>query len=110
MIIIIMYLKYQYKVKDGVDDDNNDYVNTAQKDPYGNNIGLDTNPDYENAAAIKMDTSPIYDTAVIRMDTNLAYGTAAIKMNTNPAYGTPASIKIDTNPAYAATTVTYTTK
>ena len=87
-----MYLKYQYKVKDGVDDDNYDYVNTAQKDPYGNNIGLDTNPDYENAAAIKMDTSPIYDTAVIRMDTNPAYGTAAIKMDTNPAYGTPASI------------------
>ena len=26
-----MYLKYQYKVKDGVDDDNNDYVNTAQR-------------------------------------------------------------------------------
>ena len=84
-----------------------------------------TNIEYENSAAINMDTDPMpYETpvmrrdtnpdyendgAAIRMDVNPAYGIVAIKMDINPSYGTPVSIKMDTNPAYAATTVIKTT-
>ena len=42
-----------------MDDDKNG--NTKQKDPYGGNITMDTNPAY--ATTIKMDTNPAYATA-----------------------------------------------
>ena len=52
-----LYYKYRYGLKEKVtvDDDN-----TKQKDPYGGNITMDTNPAY--GTTIKMDTNPAYDT------------------------------------------------
>ena len=38
-----------------MDDDN-----TKQKNPYGANIIMDTNPAYATTATIKMDTNPAY--------------------------------------------------
>ena len=138
MMIIIMYLKYQYKVRAGVNDDHNinsnpDYENasavikmdTSPADYETAVIRMDTNIEYENSAAIRMETSPMpyetpfmrrdtnpadyeNDSAAIRMDVNPAYGIVAIKMDINPSYGAPVSIKLETNPAYAATTVTKT--
>ena len=40
-----------------MDDDN-----AKQKDPYGGNITMDTNPAYATTATIKMDTNPAYAT------------------------------------------------
>lgn len=101
IMMIIMYLRYQYKVKAGVNDDSN--VNSAHKDPYGNDIALNTNPDYENAATvIKMDTSPAdYETAIITTDTVVEYeNSAAINTDTSPMpYETPI-VRRDTNPDY----------
>ena len=37
-------------------------VNTRQKDSYGGNITMDTNPAYGTATTIKMDTNPAYAT------------------------------------------------
>ena len=138
MMIIIMYLKYQYKVKAGVNNDRNinsnpDYENASAVIKMDTNpadyetavIRMDTNIEYENY--IRMETSPMpyetpvmrretnpvdyeNDSAAIRMDVNPAYGIVAIKMDINPSYGTPVSIKMETNPAYAATTVTKTTE
>ena len=53
-IITSMYYKYRYELKEKVKvvDDKN--VNTKQKDPYGGNITMDTNPAYGTATAIKM--------------------------------------------------------
>ena len=42
-----------------MDDDKN--VNTKQKDPYGGNITMDTNPVF--AITTKMDANPAYATA-----------------------------------------------
>ena len=36
--------------------------NTKQKDPYGGNITMDTNPAYGITTTIKMDTNPAYAT------------------------------------------------
>ena len=140
MMIIIMYLKYQYKVRAGVNNDHNintnpDYENasavikmdTSPADYETAVIRMDTNIEYENSAAIRMETSPMpyetpfmrrdtnpadyeNDSAAIRMDVNPAYGIVAIKMDINPSYGAPVSIKMETNPAYAVTTVTETTE
>ena len=35
---------------------------TKQKDPYSDNITMDTNPAYATTATIKMDTNPAYVT------------------------------------------------
>ena len=87
-MIIIMYLRYQYKVKAGVNDDSRN---------------VNTNPDYENASAvIKMETGPAdYETAVIRMDTNIEYeNSSAINTDTSPMpYETPV-MRRDTNSNY----------
>ena len=59
VFITSLYYKYRYELKEKitVDDDN-----TKQKDPYGGNIIMDTNPAYATTATIKMDTNPAYVT------------------------------------------------
>ena len=55
-----MYYKYWYELKKKVtvNDDN-----IKQKDPYGGNTIMDTNPAYgTTTATIKMDTNPAYAT------------------------------------------------
>ena len=54
-----LYYKYRYELKEKVtvDDDN-----TKQKDPYSDNITMDTNPAYGTTTTIKMDTNPAYAT------------------------------------------------
>ena len=58
-IITNLYYKYRCELKEKVtvDDDN-----TKQKDPYGVNITMDTNPAYGTTTTIKMDTNPAYAT------------------------------------------------
>ena len=54
-----LYYKYRYELKEKVtvDDDS-----TKQKDSYGDNITMDTNPAYGTTTTIKMDTNPAYAT------------------------------------------------
>ena len=54
-----LYYKHSYKLKEKVTvyDDG-----TKQKDPYSDNITMDTNPAYATTATIKMDTNPAYAT------------------------------------------------
>ena len=59
-IITSMYYNYRYELKEKVKVDDDKNVNTKQKDPYGGNITMDTNPAYGTATTIKMDTNPAY--------------------------------------------------
>ena len=61
-IITSMYYNYRYELKEKVKVDDDKNVNTKQKDPYGGNITMDTNPAYGTATTIKMDTNPAYAT------------------------------------------------
>ena len=61
-IITGMYYKYWYELKKKVKLDDDKNVNTAQNNPYGGTIMIDTNPAYENVTAIKTDTDPAYAT------------------------------------------------
>ena len=46
IIITSLYYKYWYELKEKVKVDDDKNVNTKQKDPYGGNIAMDTNPAY----------------------------------------------------------------
>ena len=61
-IITSMYYNYRYELKEKVKVDDDKNVNIKQKDPYGGNITMDTNPAYGTATTIKMDTNPAYAT------------------------------------------------
>ena len=45
-IITSLYYKYWYELKEKVKVDDDKNVSTKQKDPYGGNIPMDTNPAY----------------------------------------------------------------
>ena len=60
VIITSMYYNYRYELKEKVKVDDDKNVNTKQKDSYGGNITMDTNPAYGTATTIKMDTNPYY--------------------------------------------------
>ena len=59
-IITSMYYNYRYELNEKVKVDDDKNVNIKQKDPYGGNITMDTNPAYGTATTIKMDTNPAY--------------------------------------------------
>ena len=60
VIITRMYYNYRYELKEKVKVDDDKNVNTKQKDPYGGNITMDTNPAYGTATTIKMNANPAY--------------------------------------------------